>query len=185
MCGKIRYHSTDNFNHSWHSGFNGFCAYNYNFTLSTRTYSIKLYTACNGVSSPYEMELLLLCSLKSKSCKTRYKTLPNFYLNDEYWYLENKDLILTQNVCTGHTRKYLKCVIWKIMNKTIIASLAILVLVVGTGSHFFVHSAEAKGMPQHWLNSDGTVKKQFLQVQKGTSTDRKYPLVSGWTKLNN
>jgi len=65
-----------------------------------------------------------------------------------------------------------------LMNKTIIASLVILVLVVGTGSHFLVHSVEAKGMPQHWLNNDGTVKKQYLLVQKGTSSDRKYPVVA-------
>lgn len=71
------------------------------------------------------------------------------------------------------------------MNKTIIASLAILVLVVGTGSHFFVHSAEAKGMPQHWLNADGTVKSKYILVQKGTTNDRVYPVVIGWTKLNN
>ena len=70
------------------------------------------------------------------------------------------------------------------MNKTIFAGLAILVLVVGMGS-MMNHSAEAKGMPQHWLNHDGTVKKQFLQVQKGTTTDKKYPVVAGWTKLNN
>ena len=71
------------------------------------------------------------------------------------------------------------------MNKTIIASLAILVLVVGTGSHFLVHSAEAKGMPQHWLNSDGTLKAKYLLVQKNTSPDRAYPVVAGWIKLNN
>jgi hypothetical protein len=71
------------------------------------------------------------------------------------------------------------------MNKTIFAGLAILVLVIGMGSTMMNHAAEAKGMPQHWLKSDGTVKKQFLLVQKGTSTDRKYPIVSGWTKLNN
>lgn len=71
------------------------------------------------------------------------------------------------------------------MNKTIFAGLAILVLVIGMGSTMMNHAAEAKGMPQHWLNSDGTVKKQFIQVQKGTSTDRKYPVVAGWTKLNN
>jgi hypothetical protein len=76
-------------------------------------------------------------------------------------------------------------VLQSVMNKTIIASLAILVLVVGMGSNIMFHSAEAKGMPQHWLNNDGTVKKQFLKVQKGTDTDRKYPVVSGWTKLNN
>lgn len=71
------------------------------------------------------------------------------------------------------------------MNKTIFAGLAILVLVIGMGSTMMNHAAEAKGIPQHWLNSDGTVKKQFLQVQKGTSTDRKYPVVSGWIKSYN
>jgi hypothetical protein len=71
------------------------------------------------------------------------------------------------------------------MNKTIIASLAILVLVAGTGSHFFVHSAEAKGMPQHWLKADGTLKAQYLLVQKNTKSDRVYPVVAGWIKLNN
>jgi hypothetical protein len=49
------------------------------------------------------------------------------------------------------------------MNKTIITSIAILVL-VGTGSHFIVHPAEARGMPQHWLNSDGTVKQQYIPI---------------------
>jgi hypothetical protein len=52
------------------------------------------------------------------------------------------------------------------MNKTIIASIAILVLGIGTGSHFLIHSAEAKGMPQHWLNNDGTLKKQFCWFKR-------------------
>jgi len=64
------------------------------------------------------------------------------------------------------------------MNKTIFAGLAILVLVIGMGSTMMNHAAEAKGMPQHWLNNDGTVKKQFLLVQKGTASDRVYPVVA-------
>jgi len=73
------------------------------------------------------------------------------------------------------------------MNKTIFAGLAILVLVIGMGSTMMNHAAEAKGMPQHWLNSDGTVKKQFLPVLRGTSTTgAKFPQVhSVWAKQNN
>lgn len=72
------------------------------------------------------------------------------------------------------------------MNKTIFAGLAILVLVIGMGSTMMNHAAEAKGMPQHWLNSDGTVKKQFILVQKGTPSDRKYPVIqSTWAKQHN
>jgi hypothetical protein len=62
------------------------------------------------------------------------------------------------------------------MNKTIIASLSILVLVIGTGSHFLIYSAEAKGMPHNWLNSDGTMKTKYLLVQKGSSHNTKYTL---------
>jgi hypothetical protein len=73
------------------------------------------------------------------------------------------------------------------MNKTIFAGLAILVLVIGMGSTMMNHAAEAKGMPQHWLNSDGTVKKQFQPVLRGTSApNAKFPLVqSTWAKQNN
>jgi len=71
------------------------------------------------------------------------------------------------------------------MNKTIFAGLAILVLVIGMGSTMFNHAAEAKGMPQHWLNSDGTVKKSFTLVQKAVQSDAKYPTVNGWTKHYN
>lgn len=72
------------------------------------------------------------------------------------------------------------------MDKTLVAGLAILVLVIGMGSNMMNHSAEAKGMPQHWLNSDGTVKKQFLVVQKGTPSDKKYPMVQAtWAKTHN
>ncbi|TRZ81107.1 MAG: hypothetical protein D4R90_00015 [Nitrosopumilales archaeon] len=73
------------------------------------------------------------------------------------------------------------------MNKTIFAGLAILVLVVGMGSTMMNHSAEAKGMPQHWLNSDGKVKQQYLPILRGTtSPDAKFPLVhSSWAKTHN
>ena len=72
------------------------------------------------------------------------------------------------------------------MNKTIFAGLAILVLVIGMGSTMMNHAAEAKGMPQHWLNSDGTLKAKYLLVAKGTTSDRVYPLVhSIWAKQNN
>ncbi|MFZ0183915.1 MAG: hypothetical protein WBV92_02565 [Nitrosotalea sp.] len=64
------------------------------------------------------------------------------------------------------------------MNKTIITSLAILVPVVGTGSHFLIHSAEAKGMPHNWLNSDGTMKTKYLSVQKGSLHNTKYTVSS-------
>jgi hypothetical protein len=55
------------------------------------------------------------------------------------------------------------------MNKTIVASLSILVLVVGIGSNVLYHQAEAKGMPTCWLNADGTVKGKYLEMLKGTS----------------
>jgi len=69
------------------------------------------------------------------------------------------------------------------MNKTIIAAFAILVLVVGIGSNLMYHSAEAKGMPQHWLNSDGTLKSKYLLVAKGTVAGFKYPVVA-WMHKN-
>ena len=62
------------------------------------------------------------------------------------------------------------------MNKTLIASLAVLVMVISIGSHALVHSVEAKGIPKCWLNSDGTVKSQYLQVLKGTGNNAKYPI---------
>lgn len=71
------------------------------------------------------------------------------------------------------------------MNKTIIAGLAILLLVVAAGTNMLYHSAEAKGMPQHWLKSDGTVKSQFQLVQKADQLGHKYPIVPGWTKNHN
>jgi hypothetical protein len=60
------------------------------------------------------------------------------------------------------------------MNKIIMASLAILVLAVGLGSHSLVHSAEAKGIPQYWLNDDGTVKKSYVGVLKSTPGNQKF-----------
>lgn len=71
------------------------------------------------------------------------------------------------------------------MNKTIITGFAVLLLVVAAGTNMLYHSAEAKGMPQHWLKADGTVKSQYLLVQKGTSDNRHYPVVVGWTLKNN
>ncbi|HMK33104.1 MAG TPA: hypothetical protein VK431_05720 [Nitrosopumilaceae archaeon] len=61
------------------------------------------------------------------------------------------------------------------MNKTIMASVAILVLVIGVGSNLLSHSAEAKGMPKCWLNDDGTVKAFYAKMLKGTTAD-KYPI---------
>ena len=55
------------------------------------------------------------------------------------------------------------------------ASLAILVLTIGMGSQTFVHSAAAKGMPTHWLKSDGTVQEKYLKILHGTSDHTKYP----------
>jgi len=55
------------------------------------------------------------------------------------------------------------------MNKTLVAGLSILVLVVGIGSNVLYHQAEAKGMPSCWLNADGTVKGKYLEMLKGTS----------------
>ena len=61
------------------------------------------------------------------------------------------------------------------MNKTLMASIAVLVLVIGVGSNTLYHAAEAKGMPKCWLNSDGTVKSIYLKYLKSTSADTKYP----------
>jgi hypothetical protein len=55
------------------------------------------------------------------------------------------------------------------MNKTIVAGLSILVLVIGVGSNVLYHQAEAKGMPTCWLNADGTVKAKYLEILKGTA----------------
>lgn len=71
------------------------------------------------------------------------------------------------------------------MNKTIIAGLAILLLVVAAGTNMLYHSAEAKGMPQHWLKADGTVKTNYLPLQIGDKIGHKYPVVVGWTPKNN
>ncbi len=49
------------------------------------------------------------------------------------------------------------------MTKTIMASLVVLVLVMGIGSVAFVHSAEARGMPTYWKNGDGTMKVQYFK----------------------
>jgi len=56
------------------------------------------------------------------------------------------------------------------MNKTLVAGLSILVLVVGIGSNILYHQAEARGMPTCWLNADGTLKGKYLEMLKGTST---------------
>jgi hypothetical protein len=42
-------------------------------------------------------------------------------------------------------------------------------MVTGIWSISFIHSAEAKGIPKDWLNPDGTMKDQYLKVQKETS----------------
>ncbi len=60
------------------------------------------------------------------------------------------------------------------------ASLAVLVLVVGIGSHVLYNSAEAKGMPKCWLNADGTVKGVYLKILKGTAAP-KYTIPTGLT----
>ncbi|MDE1826109.1 MAG: hypothetical protein KGH99_01555 [Thaumarchaeota archaeon] len=39
-----------------------------------------------------------------------------------------------------------------------------------------MHSAEAKGMPYCWLNSDGTVKKFYLVILKSTTPTTKFKL---------
>ena len=70
------------------------------------------------------------------------------------------------------------------MNKTLIAGLSILVLVIGVGSNSFYHQAEAKGMSKCWLNSDGTVKTQYLKYLKSTTSDTKYPHGIGKTFCN-
>jgi hypothetical protein len=57
-----------------------------------------------------------------------------------------------------------------LMNKTIVASLSIFVLVMGLGSNLLYHQAEAKGMPTCWLNVGGTVKAKYLEMLKGTTT---------------
>ncbi|MDE1762939.1 MAG: hypothetical protein KGH88_01660 [Thaumarchaeota archaeon] len=65
------------------------------------------------------------------------------------------------------------------------ASLAVLVLAIGIGSHISFHSAEAKGMPKCWLNSDGTVKKQYLEILKNTPANKKFPIPIGLSYCQN
>jgi hypothetical protein len=60
------------------------------------------------------------------------------------------------------------------MNTKILGALGILLMVAGIWSMSFIHSAEARGMPKNWLNPDGTLKDQYLKVQKGTSPSMKY-----------
>jgi hypothetical protein len=55
-----------------------------------------------------------------------------------------------------------------------LGAVGILLLVAGIWSITFVHSAEARGMPKNWLNPDGTLKDQYLKVQKGTPSSMKY-----------
>jgi hypothetical protein len=55
-----------------------------------------------------------------------------------------------------------------------LGALGVLLLVTGILSVAFVHSAEARGIPKNWLNSDGTLKDQYLKVQKGTPPGMKY-----------
>ena len=67
------------------------------------------------------------------------------------------------------------------VNKTVITGLAILVLVMGMTSNMVFHMAEAKSMPQHLLNSDSPVKGKFLLVPNGNSSEKKYPIIIGYT----
>ncbi len=61
------------------------------------------------------------------------------------------------------------------MNKIMMASIAVLVLVIGVGTNSFYHAAEAKGMPKCWLNTDGTIKHQYLGYLKAAHPDT-YPI---------
>lgn len=67
------------------------------------------------------------------------------------------------------------------MNKTVIAGITILVLMLGMSSNMEYHLAEAKGMPQHLFNPDNHVKGKYLLTTKGNSTEKKYPIMVGYT----
>lgn len=71
------------------------------------------------------------------------------------------------------------------MDKTIIASFAILVLVIGIGSNLMFHLAEAKIMLPHVLNSKYTVKEKLLFSHKGNSSEKKFPIIIGSIQLSN
>jgi hypothetical protein len=62
------------------------------------------------------------------------------------------------------------------MNKTLMASIALLVLVIGVGSNTLYHAAEAKGMPKCWLNADGTAKSHYVKYLQSTSSDTNYSM---------
>lgn len=65
------------------------------------------------------------------------------------------------------------------MNKTLMAGLSVLVLVIGVGTNTLYHAAEAKGMSKCWLNADGTVKTQYLPHMASTQYNTKYPIPVG------
>ncbi len=62
------------------------------------------------------------------------------------------------------------------MIKIMMASIAVLVLVIGVGTNSFYHAAEAKTMSKCWLNPDGTIKTVYLKYLNSNPTDIKYLL---------
>lgn len=66
------------------------------------------------------------------------------------------------------------------MDKVMITSFAILVLVMGTASNMVFHMAEARNMSQHLLDSISTVKEKFLLTNNGDSSEKKYPKIIGY-----
>jgi len=67
------------------------------------------------------------------------------------------------------------------MNKAIIASIAILVLMMGTASNTVFHVVEARSIPQHLLDSNSTEKGKFLLAKNGNSSEKQYPKIIGYT----
>ena len=63
------------------------------------------------------------------------------------------------------------------MDKTIIASFAVLLLVIAAGGNMLYHSAEARSMSLHDLKTDVIMKPQFLLVQKVFQDDKKHPIL--------
>jgi hypothetical protein len=60
------------------------------------------------------------------------------------------------------------------LNVKLLGVLGVLLLVAGVWSVASMHSAEARGIPQYWLNEDGTVKKSYVGVLKSTPGNQKF-----------
>jgi hypothetical protein len=67
------------------------------------------------------------------------------------------------------------------MNKTVIAGLVILVLVVGVGSNMLFHMVEARSVSHYLLDSNSTAKGKLLLSKNNNSSEKKYPKIIGYT----